>query len=131
LESVSSNKIHKKKELFVTLNYQTDCFVEGLGLVASRTGLKFAQMFLRRSWRTGTDLDMCSELLTEALDSFRSLVPTSVLNPEESESWVQATTKSMDFCRNIVLLKGCQGALTAHRYLALNIILEISLVAGE
>ncbi|KAJ8950705.1 hypothetical protein NQ318_012785, partial [Aromia moschata] len=45
----------------------------GLARVGSRAALNFSFAFLRRAWRLGEDMDLCSELLNESLEALRML----------------------------------------------------------
>lgn len=45
----------------------------GLARVGIKAALNFSFAFLRKAWRSGEDMDLCSELLSEALESLQDL----------------------------------------------------------
>lgn len=61
----------------------------GLARVGTRAALNFSFAFLRRAWRSGEDTEMCSELLSEALESLQDLPEASLFD---------ATQVSISFC---------------------------------
>ncbi|RWS12697.1 E3 ubiquitin-protein ligase HERC2-like protein [Dinothrombium tinctorium] len=73
-----------------------------LARIGARTAVNFALAFLRRSWRTGEDLDLCSDLLKDALDSLRSLDEALLFNCEDS-IWIEVVDKISQFLKNILI----------------------------
>ena len=43
----------------------------GLARLGSRAALSFAFKFLKRAWRSGEDVDLCSDILYESLDALQ------------------------------------------------------------
>lgn len=75
----------------------------GLARVGYRAVFGFACTFLRRAWRTGQDTDLCTELLTEALDALRNL-PEGLLFEDSkiNPMWLEIVDKSETFLRTVV-----------------------------
>ena len=48
-----------------------DIMKDGLATVCSHTALSFAFTFLKRTWRSGEDNDLCRELLQDTTDALR------------------------------------------------------------
>ncbi|KAJ8962033.1 hypothetical protein NQ314_005815 [Rhamnusium bicolor] len=108
----------------------------GLARVGSRAALNFSFAFLRRAWRLGEDIDLCSELLNESLDALKML-PVATLFEENSVSpvWLEVVERSSKFLRQVVT-----GDVTSSRqyctvpiedqHTSLNLLLEFSLQKG-
>lgn len=95
--------------------------VVGLARVGSRAALNFSFAFLRKAWRlgifililmfdayknniiVGEDTDLCSELLTEALEALQ-LLPVATLFEESTVSpiWLEVVERSAKFLRQVV-----------------------------
>lgn len=95
----------------------------GLARVGSRAALNFSFAFLRRAWRLGIyykfenfnikakllvkflgeDIDLCSELLTEALEALQML-PVATLYEESNVSpiWLEVVERSTKFLKQVV-----------------------------
>lgn len=75
----------------------------GLARVGSRAALSFAFAFLRRAWRSGEDVDLCSELLQESLDALHAL-PEATLFEEMSVStvWLEVVERASKFLVSVV-----------------------------
>lgn len=75
----------------------------GLARVGSRAALNFSFAFLKRAWRLGEDIDLCSELLNESLDALRML-PVATLYDEKNISpvWLEVIDRSSKFLRQVV-----------------------------
>lgn len=54
-----------------------------LACVGTRAALSFSFAFLRRAWSSGEDIEMCSELLQEALESLRGLQEATLFDTSE------------------------------------------------
>lgn len=64
LGNASAGKVVEKDSERATL---------GLARVGIKAALNFSFAFLRKAWRSGEDMDLCSELLSEALESLQDL----------------------------------------------------------
>lgn len=75
----------------------------GLARVGSRAALNFSFAFLRRAWRLGEDIDLCSELLNESLDALKML-PVATLYDQKNISpvWLEVVERSIKFLRQVV-----------------------------
>ncbi|XP_050303138.1 E3 ubiquitin-protein ligase HERC2 [Anthonomus grandis grandis] len=110
----------------------------GLARVGSRAALNFSFAFLRRAWRLGEDIDLCSEMLTESLDALRILPPCTLYNePEISPVWLEVVEKSSKFLRQVVegevpsssRQQNCSVPIE-DQHTSLNILLEFVLQRG-
>lgn len=75
--------------------------LSGLALVGSRAALSFAFAFLRRSWRSGEDTDLCTEVLVESLDSLQSL-PEATLFDGISTVWLDVIERTSKFLKTVL-----------------------------
>lgn len=75
----------------------------GLARVGSRAALNFSFAFLRRAWRLGEDMDLCTELLMESLEALRML-PVATLFEQKNVSpvWLEVVERSSKFLRQVV-----------------------------
>ncbi|XP_017887257.1 E3 ubiquitin-protein ligase HERC2 [Ceratina calcarata] len=75
----------------------------GLARVGSRAALNFSFAYLRRAWRSGEDIEFCSELLSESLEALQSL-PEATLFEETnvSQVWLEVVERSAKFLRQVV-----------------------------
>ncbi|XP_017782464.1 PREDICTED: E3 ubiquitin-protein ligase HERC2 isoform X2 [Nicrophorus vespilloides] len=108
----------------------------GLARVGSRAALNFSFAFLRRAWRLGEDVDLCSELLLESLEALQ-LLPVATLFDEVTVSpiWLEVVERSSKFLRQVVM-----GDLNSVRqynvpmedqHTSLNLLLELALQKGS
>ena len=75
----------------------------GLARVGSRAAMSFAFAFLRRAWRSGEDMDLCSELLQESLDALQSLPEGSLFDEHSvSHMWLEVVDRAAKFLRSVV-----------------------------
>ena len=66
--------------------------------IGVRTALNFVFSLLKRAWRKGEDMDMCSEVLQEALVLLEPLPPASLFHTHcLSSVWLDAVDKVTDF----------------------------------
>ena len=66
--------------------------------IGVRTALNFVFSLLKRAWRKGEDMDMCSEVLQEALALLEPLPPASLFHTHcLSSVWLDAVDKVTDF----------------------------------
>ncbi|CAB0032033.1 unnamed protein product [Trichogramma brassicae] len=75
----------------------------GLARVGTRAALNFSFAYLKRAWRSGEDIDFCSELLVESLEALQSL-PEATLYDENnvSQVWLEVVDRSAKFLRQVV-----------------------------
>lgn len=75
----------------------------GLARVGTRAALNFSFAYLRRAWRSGEDIEFCSEILSESLETLQSL-PEATLFEENnvSQVWLEVVEKSAKFLRQVV-----------------------------
>ncbi|XP_072386929.1 E3 ubiquitin-protein ligase HERC2 [Diabrotica undecimpunctata] len=104
-----------------------------LAQVGSRAALNFSFAFLKRAWRLGEDIDLCSELLNESLDALR-LLPVATLFEQNDVSpvWLEVVERSIKFLKQVVT-----GDLSSERQyctvpiedqnISLNLLLEFAL----
>ncbi|XP_066141939.1 E3 ubiquitin-protein ligase HERC2 isoform X1 [Euwallacea fornicatus] len=109
----------------------------GLARVGSRAALNFSFAFLRRTWRLGEDIDLCSELLSECLDALKILPVCSLYDQSEiSPVWLEVVDKSYKFLRQVV-----EGEINGgsrqncivpieDQHTSLNILLEFAMQKG-
>uniref|UniRef100_A0A1B0C9V3 E3 ubiquitin-protein ligase herc2 n=2 Tax=Lutzomyia longipalpis TaxID=7200 RepID=A0A1B0C9V3_LUTLO len=120
-----------------TNRLEIDRSVLGLGLarVGTRAALNFSFAFLRRAWRSGEDTELCSELLTEALESLHGLPEASLFNSGEiSPLWIEVLERSIKFLRQVVLgdIMGTRCNVPREdRHTALNLLLELGIQKGN
>ncbi|XP_056632300.1 E3 ubiquitin-protein ligase HERC2 isoform X1 [Diorhabda sublineata] len=104
-----------------------------LARVGSRAALNFSFAFLKRAWRLGEDVDLCSELLNESLEALR-LLPIATLYEQNNVSpiWLEVVERSNKFLKQVVT-----GDLSSERQhcnvpiedqnISLNLLLEFAL----
>ncbi|XP_018562377.1 E3 ubiquitin-protein ligase HERC2 isoform X2 [Anoplophora glabripennis] len=108
----------------------------GLARVGSRAALNFSFAFLRRAWRLGEDIDLCSELLNESLDALKMLPVATLYNQKNiSPVWLEVVERSIKFLRQVVT-----GDITSSRqycnvpiedqHTSLNLLLEFAFQKG-
>uniref|UniRef100_W8AHF9 HECT-type E3 ubiquitin transferase n=1 Tax=Ceratitis capitata TaxID=7213 RepID=W8AHF9_CERCA len=106
----------------------------GLARVGTRAALNFSFAFLRRAWRSGEDTEMCSELLSEALESLQDLPEASLFDSTQvSPLWIEVLERSIKFLRQVALGDLLGGRCTApreDRHTALCLLLELGAQKG-
>ncbi|XP_036675839.2 probable E3 ubiquitin-protein ligase HERC2 [Drosophila suzukii] len=106
----------------------------GLARVATRAALNFSFAFLRRAWRSGEDMEMCSELLSEALASLQELPEATLFDAAVVSSlWLEVMERSIKFLRLVALGDPMGGRCTAplnDRHTALCLLLELGVQKG-
>ncbi|XP_030381589.1 probable E3 ubiquitin-protein ligase HERC2 [Scaptodrosophila lebanonensis] len=106
----------------------------GLARVGTRAALNFSFAFLRRAWRSGEDIEMCSELLSEALESLQELPEATLFDATEvSPLWLEVMERSIKFLRLVALgdpMGGRCVAPIADRHTALCLLLELGVQKG-
>ncbi|XP_058055381.1 probable E3 ubiquitin-protein ligase HERC2 [Anopheles bellator] len=106
----------------------------GLARVGTRAALNFSFAFLRRAWRSGEDVELCSELLLEALEALQTLPEASLFDTSHmSTLWIEVVEKSIKFLRQVVLGDVMGGRCLvpkADRHIALNLLLELGAQKG-
>ena len=67
-------------------------------------GLSFMFAFLRRTWRSGEDIDVCSDFLQESLSILTSLPDTCLYKSTHLDNrWNDAVEMTMKFFTSIIL----------------------------
>merc|ERR1740128_1126803 len=104
----------------------------GLARVGSRAALSFAFAFCRRSWRSGEDQDLCSELLAESLEAMRSLPEASLYQTDSvSNICIEVVERADKFLKQVVSgeVSGRGGPLPPleDRHIALALLLELDI----
>lgn len=86
-----------------------------LGRFGALTLTNFAFSFLKRVWRSGVDNDLCSDVLSDALATIRTLPPALLSHEggvdlkrggvveEGGEVWSDVVAKTQDFLESVVL----------------------------
>ena len=76
----------------------------GLAQIGSRTALSFAFAFLKRAWRSGDDMDLCSDVLEEALTILQSLPVASMFGAADiSDIWLDTINRTSNFLSSVCL----------------------------
>lgn len=76
----------------------------GLAQIGSRTALSFAFAFLKRAWRSGDDVDLCSDVLEEALTILQSLPVASMFGAANiSDIWLDTINRTSNFLSSVCL----------------------------
>lgn len=76
----------------------------GLAQIGSRTALSFAFAFLKRAWRSGEDVDLCSDVLEEALTILQSLPVASMFGATSiSDIWLDTINRTSNFLSSVCL----------------------------
>ncbi|KFB50142.1 hypothetical protein ZHAS_00018200 [Anopheles sinensis] len=132
-----AGKLSKNSSLDRTVGGSTkdsDKATFGLARVGTRAALNFSFAFLRRAWRSGEDVELCSELLSEALEALQSLPEASLFDTSHmSTLWIEVVEKSIKFLRQVVLGDVMGGRCLvpkADRHIALNLLLELGAQKG-
>ncbi|XP_034934449.1 E3 ubiquitin-protein ligase HERC2 [Chelonus insularis] len=75
----------------------------GLARVGTRAALNFSFAYLRRAWRSGEDIEFCSEILSESLETLQALPEATVFEENSSSQvWLEVVEKSAKFLRQVV-----------------------------
>ena len=76
----------------------------GLAQIGSRTALSFAFAFLKRAWRSGEDIDLCSDVLEEALGILQLLPVASMFGAAGiSDIWLDTIDRTSNFLSSVCL----------------------------
>lgn len=105
----------------------------GLARVGTRAALNFSFAFLRRAWRSGEDMELCSELLSEALEAMQTLPEASLFDSTQVSSlWLEVLERSIKFLRQVVNndLVTNGSIPRADRHIALSLLLELESQKG-
>ena len=66
--------------------------------------LSLAFQILQRSWSRGDDIDLCSGILTESLDTLKKLPEALLFNEGESSPiWNEVLSMASSFLEKVVL----------------------------
>lgn len=107
---------------------------QGLARVGTRAALNFSFAFLRRAWRSGEDMDLCSELLQEALEALQGLPEASLFDTSQvSALWIEVLERSIKFLRQVVLGDVMGGRCLvprSDRHIALSLLMELGSQKG-
>ncbi|CAH0559020.1 unnamed protein product [Brassicogethes aeneus] len=108
-----------------------------LARVGSRAALNFSFAFLRRAWRLGEDIDLCSELLTESLEALQML-PVATLFDQKNvfPVWMEVVDRSTKFLKQIITGDVSTGRQYYNvpiedQHTSLNLLLEFALQKGN
>ena len=95
------NQVNAKSSLHTTA---TDNVTQRLAKVGTRAILSFMFSSLKRTWRSGEDIHMCSDILQESLSAMLAL-PVASLFDETSISafWVEVVSSCWKFLRAVVM----------------------------
>ncbi|KAJ8681467.1 hypothetical protein QAD02_017254 [Eretmocerus hayati] len=109
----------------------------GLARVGSRAALNFSFAYLRRAWRSGEDIDFCSELLAESLEALQSLPEATLFDESNvSQVWLEVVERSAKFLRQVVTGDVVSGRISwcpvplADQHTALCLLLELATQQG-
>ncbi|XP_025832237.1 E3 ubiquitin-protein ligase HERC2 [Agrilus planipennis] len=110
--------------------------INGLARVGSRAALNFSFAFLRRAWRLGEDVDLCSDLLLESLEALQILPVASLFDCSTvSPVWLEVADRSIKFLRQVVTGDVVSGRQYCEipiqdQHTSLNILLELAVQKG-
>ncbi|XP_055600343.1 probable E3 ubiquitin-protein ligase HERC2 isoform X2 [Uranotaenia lowii] len=134
VSEIDPTKLSKNPSFDRTPMRDCDKATFGLARVGTRAALNFSFAFLRRAWRSGEDVELCSELLLEALEALQTLPEASLFDTSHMSSlWIEVVEKSIKFLRQVVLgdvMGGRCSVPKADRYIALNLLLELGAQKG-
>lgn len=107
----------------------------GLARVGTSAALNFSFAFLRRAWRSGEDIELCSELLLEALVSIQELPEATLFDSSRiSQLWLDLLERTLKFLKQVVLgdVMGARcGVPKEDCFTALNLLLELNAQKGD
>lgn len=107
----------------------------GLARIGTSAALNFSFAFLRRAWRSGEDIELCSELLLEALVSIQELPEASLFDTSKiSPIWLDLLERTLKFLRQVVLgdIMGARCHVPKEDcFTALNLLLELGAQKGD
>lgn len=107
----------------------------GLARIGTSAALNFSFAFLRRAWRSGEDIELCSELLSEALVSIQELPEASLFDMSKiSPIWLDLLERTLKFLRQVVLgdIMGARCRVPREDcFTALNLLLELGAQKGD
>lgn len=107
----------------------------GLARIGTSAALNFSFAFLRRAWRSGEDIELCSELLLEALVSIQELPEASLFDTSKiSPIWLDLLERTLKFLRQVVLgdIMGARCLVPKEDcFTALNLLLELGAQKGD
>lgn len=105
----------------------------GLARVGTRAALNFSFAFLRRAWHSGEDTEICSQLLSEALEAMQSLPEASLFDSTQVSSlWLEVLERSIKFLRQVVNNDLVTNGTVprSDRHIALSLLLELESQKG-
>ncbi|XP_040568701.2 LOW QUALITY PROTEIN: E3 ubiquitin-protein ligase HERC2-like [Lepeophtheirus salmonis] len=115
---------HKTKPGFVDAT-------DGLARLGSRAALSFAFAFLKRAWRSGDDTDLCTELLSEALEVLRTLPPASLFHTNSiSPVWWEVVDRTTKFLHSVIHSPLEQAIPPKDKQAALSLLFEFAVQRG-
>lgn len=133
-------KSHSTEQQILNIQQQkTSAAIEkatfGLARVGTRAALNFSFAFLRRAWRSGEDTELCSELLSEALEALQGLPEASLFDSTQVSSlWLEVLERSIKFLRQVVnndlVTTGRCSVPRSDRHIALSLLLELEAQKG-
>lgn len=90
---------------------------------------------MRRAWRSGEDTELCSELLSEALEALSGLPEASLFDSTQvSTLWLEVLERSIKFLRQVVnndlITSGRCSVPRSDRHIALSLLLELESQKG-
>lgn len=138
MKKLELQKSHSTEQQLLSLQQQkANASIEkatfGLARVGTRAALNFSFAFLRRAWRSGEDTELCSELLSEALDAMQSLPEASLFDSTQVSSlWLEVLERSIKFLRQVVSndLVTNGSVPRTDRHIALSLLLELESQKG-
>lgn len=138
IKKLELQKSHSTEQQLLNLQQQkANASIEkatfGLARVGTRAALNFSFAFLRRAWRSGEDTELCSELLSEALDAMQSLPEASLFDSTQVSSlWLEVLERSIKFLRQVVSndLVTNGSVPRTDRHIALSLLLELESQKG-
>lgn len=138
IKKLELQKSHSTEQQLLTLQQQkASASIEkatfGLARVGTRAALNFSFAFLRRAWRSGEDMELCSELLSEALEAMQTLPEASLFDSTQVSSlWLEVLEQSIKFLRQVVNNDFvANGSIPrTDRHIALSLLLELESQKG-
>ncbi len=133
-DSVDNEAMKRNIDPILTMS-PSDRATHGLAKIGSRAALSFAFSFLRRAWRSGSDIDLCSDLLQDTVNALWTLPPASLFDANVSPVWMEVVERTTKFLRGVVKqdeLLEAEGTVVPveDRHRALAILLEFAIQKG-